>query len=221
MPVIHDATREVGAGSAPDVPPGEPVRSVWLLVRSTPLLPLIGGCVAAIVVVAARAATSIDALGTTLVLACILSSVGVGAAFDDPAAEVLAASPASLRRRQLTRLALATGVVAGTWCTIAVVAVRDRPAAPFGARALAVDLVVLLLIGAATSSAVRRRHGSAGGVAGMAVVVLAPLVASALAFRWPEVIPTLAPDAPHRERLLVVGALAASVLARSSRDPVA
>ena len=155
-----------------------------------------------------------------LVLVGLLMVISVGYLFDDPAADVLAASPFDLARRRLTRLALGMPVVIAGW----LLALRQGSfldgydALPVGA--LTVEIAAFAAFTLAVAAVAARRGDHAPGIsaaAGLFVMVALLFVArQALPSAWP--IPELQPNT-HADRWRWVLAASLAVLAWASRDP--
>jgi hypothetical protein len=137
-------------------------------------LPAIVAGVAGVLVVVAlhdrEAATPLEAVA-------ILLASAAGFAFDDPAAEVLAASPTTLRQRRTARLALLGAPIVLTW--LALVAAQG-PASWAEMWALAAMFAGLLGLSLSIAGVAGRRSttGRGGIVAGPGLFVL--VIASTL-----------------------------------------
>lgn len=107
----------------------------------------------------------------------ILLAAGVGFALDDPAAEILAASPASFLRRRSARLLLSVTPAVLVWLTL--VAVQGPESANEAGAFVAMFAGLLgLSLGIAGIASRRSAYGRGGVVAGPGIFVL--LVASSI-----------------------------------------
>jgi hypothetical protein len=113
----------------------------------------------------------------TLQLVSVLLATGAGFALDDPAAEILAASPSSLLRRRAARAMLSVTTTALVWLTL--VGAQGPESANEG-WALAIMFAGLLTLGLAIAGVASRRspYGRGGIVAGPGLFVL--LIASSI-----------------------------------------
>jgi hypothetical protein len=151
--------------------------------RALPRSAVLGGCsVAALLPVVAW--PSLDTGSGLLVLrgTAVLLAVAVTFAVDDPAADVLAASPTPLRQRVMVRVALAVAVAGAAWtAAAAVVAARDHvPVA-----GLTLEVLALAMVGIAVALALQTWGGATDpGILTAPVVAGAVLAANLLPSRW-------------------------------------
>ncbi len=188
-----------------------------LLFRCTPTLPtMLGGLVATIAIVA-RMSTGHE-IGEIYALALVTSTAGIGFALDDPAAEIVAASPTTLGRRRIIRIAIAAALTVTAWGMIAA-AVAMSKAQHFPTYDIVIELVALAAIGLATSAAVQRRTGSPGGPTAALVVLVGPAFMYGVVFRGVRVFPSLVPGQDLRQRWVWLALVAVGSLLVTSRDP--
>ncbi len=169
------------------------------------------------------AALALVAIGSRAGVALRLSIAGAAVAaasaflLDDPAAVTLAASPISLPRRRLQRVAAVAVAVGLWWAAAATIASHLGGGFPLRGRSLELSVFVAVALAAsATASTLGDR--TVGGIAGAvsaagcyALTLLPPQTW----LPWPA-----HPDAPGAtSRWLVVLAVAIAVLAWASRDP--
>ena len=200
-----------------------PVRSMVDLLRPTARaarLPVVAvGPVLALALLAALTLLErADAL--LLVLVGLLLVAPIGYLFDDAAADVLAASPTTLARRRVARVALGAPVLLVGWLTAV-----DRgayldgyDALPVGALSAEILALACLTLAIAAVAAGRgdRSPGLTAAV-GLLVVVAALFMArQAVPPGWP--LPELQPDLHHRRWWWVAAASVATVV-WVSRDP--
>jgi hypothetical protein len=152
-----------------------------------------------------------------VILACLLGGATLGWAVEDPTADLLAPMPVSSPVRATLRVVLVALVATfGVGLILLVVAlgpglssdVVDR--GPEAAAAAAVALAVGLI-------AVRRGERAAGPVA-VTAGLLGTASVTALAYRWPTVLPTFA-SGPTHNRWWVLACVGAAVAIRTGRDP--
>lgn len=155
--------------------------------------------------------------GALSVLALALGAA-LGWAAEDPAAEVLAPMPVSTPVRTVLR-------IVGVSTVTAPVAIGDLLLASAGQRSLPEDWLDLApLLGASAALALAgglvaaRRGERIVGPIGVATGLGGILVVAALAYRWPDVLPSLAPG-PHHDRWWAIAAVAAVVAVHAGRDP--
>ena len=156
-------------------------------------------------------------VSTPLAIAGLVGGATLAWAADDPAADLLGSVPLSSPLRAALRVACVAAVgVLGVALIALVVAlgpglppdIGDR--APEAAAAAALGLAVGFM---ATRSG-ERNAGPVGVTAG----VLGTLVVSALAFRWPALLPAFLPS-PIHARWWLIAAVGLLVVARAARDP--
>ncbi len=153
-------------------------------------------------------------------VAIILTSV-VGFAFDDPAAEFLAASPSPLLRRRLLRLLPVGPPVVLLW----IVLVRWR-GTEGAEETLALMLLFVGLFGLSVGVAgvaARRSHGTSAGIAVPPAIFALLIVSSAIPARWRPLPLGDVPGgwAPIYVRWAAAAVLGTIVFLVSSRDPAA
>ena len=192
-------------------------RASALHVRSTPIVPTVVGGLIAVATIIARMSTGHD-LTEIYALAFVASTVGLGFALDDPAAETLGASPTPLARRRMRRIAIAGAITVTTWLPIATM-VATSDSQRFPAYDVLIEVAALAAIGLATSSAVQRRTQAAGGPTAALVVLVGPAFLYGVAFRDAQVFPSLVPGQDLRERWIWLGLAASVWLSATSRDP--
>ncbi len=155
-----------------------------------------------------------------LVLVGLLMVIPVGYLLDDPAADVLAASPSDLARRRLSRLALGLPVVVAGWLLALWQGSFLDGYDALAVGALTVEIAALAAFTLAVAAVVARRGDHAPGItaaAGLFVMVALLFVArQAVPSAWP--IPELQPDT-HADRWRWVLAASLAALAWASRDP--
>lgn len=188
-----------------------------LLIRSTGIVPtLVGGLVglAAIITQVSRGRS----LTETYALALVTSTAGLGFALDDPASEIVAASPTSLARRRAIRVLIAVTITIGVWVLVAAVVATSRRNR-FPTYDIVIEIAALAAIGLATGAAVQRRTDSPGGPTAALVVLVGPAFMSGVAFRDVRVFPSLVPGQDLRERWVWLTVVALIMLISASRDP--
>lgn len=115
--------------------------------------------------------------------------------------------------------------IVGVSTVTAPVAIGDLLLASAGQRSLPEDWLDLApLLGASAALALAgglvaaRRGERIVGPIGVATGLGGILVVAALAYRWPDVLPSLAPG-PHHDRWWAIAAVAAVVAVHAGRDP--
>ena len=200
-----------------------PVRSTVDLLRPTARaarLPVVAvGPVLALALLAALTLLErADAL--LLVLVGLLLVAPIGYLFDDAAADVLAASPSTLARRRVARVALGAPVLLVGWLTaVARGAYLDGyDALPVGALSAEILALACLTLAIAAVAAGRgdRSPGLSAAIGLLMVVAALFMVRQAAPPSWP--IPELQPNLHHR-RWLWVAAPWLVAIAWTSRDP--
>jgi hypothetical protein len=149
-------------------------------------------------------------------LAMVLLAVAMAPVLDEPAHELVIASPTSLGRCRRWRIALGVAPVAAAWLVVLARVRLDAGTAAAVSLELAATLATVLAV--AVVVARRNRDGMGGLEAAMATPVVAGLV-SALPDRW-----TLLAGSPHspawtdsHRRWAVLFAAAVAVLATDGR----
>src|SRR4051812_18264530 len=189
-----------------------------LQVRATTVGPMLLGGLAALVTVAPRVGGN-DELSPAYALAMLCGTAGAGFALDDPATEILAASPTPLATRRATRIAVIAAVILSTWVPLGVVAVATRGRADFSLTHLAVELGALATIGLAVAAVVQHHTGRTGGPFAALIIFVGPVTMSALAFRNTTLFPSVLPGSPLHERWAWLALVAAAALTFTSREP--
>jgi hypothetical protein len=147
--------------------------------RSIPWLPAVAAGALGIVVVAALHDRDVAA---PLQAVSILLAGAAGFAFDDPAAEILAASPAPLRRRRTARLALIGPPILLFWLALVAVQGPASWAEAWALAAMFAGLVGLSLAIAGVAS--RRSPAGRGGIAVAPGLFILLIVSSLVPTRW-------------------------------------
>lgn len=175
---------------------------------------LAGASVPTLVTVVDGGGASTGALVAAVVIAAPCAAFWV----EDPAAETLSASPTSLTRRRVLRLAaLAFAALAALAATVAVaVTANVVPTDDLVRRAA--ELTAVSGLAAAASGLGDRRGVASSGPIGAVAGALVALVLSSLSYRF-EGLPPLVEGAEH-ERWWVVAAAAWTVAAWTARDPM-
>ena len=169
--------------------------------------------------VASTWTTSVVA-GTALVLGVAVLAAATAYVLDEAAAEVVDATPTSLRRRSLSRLLVAGVILAAGSLGVVVLALRSDENARLG---VLVWLVGCVLAAVATAATLRRHVAEPGDAVGgglLAVVIVLALL-NPLA-RWVDVFPS-GPDERWTRAFVLwdaVGFVSLAVLARATRDPL-
>jgi len=199
---------------------GRDGRASTLLFRCTPTaFTMLGGLVAlvALIVQVSRE----QGLQQIYAFALVAATAGVGFALDDSAAEIVAASPTTLGRRRIVRVAVAGTIVVIGWVVIAIVVAATQGSDQFPTYDITIELAALVAIGLATSATIRRRTSGPGGPTAALVVLVGPVFWSGIAFGDVGVFPSLVPGQDLRERWVWLALLAAAALLLASRDPAA
>ncbi len=176
--------------------------------------PLATAMAVGIVIVATGSPASVM---TRLAIAAAAVAAGTAFTLDDPASVTLAASPTSRPARRFARVACVAVVTGMWWAAAAAVASSRMGALPL--RGLALELAAFVAVALAVSAtAASQGDQTGGGVAGV-VVVVACYGSTFLPPRWWLPFPAY-PSAPGASaRLTATFALAACLLAVTSRDP--
>ncbi|MEO5678307.1 MAG: hypothetical protein ABIS47_01430 [Acidimicrobiales bacterium] len=157
-----------------------------------------------------------DDLFAPLVVAGLVSGAALGWAVDDPAAELLASTPAGTPLRTAIRVgAVALVAAVGFGGLLAAVAIgpglppqvgdRRAEAAAAGATALAIGLIAA------------RRGERAAGAAAVTAGVLGPATVAGLSFKLRQ-LPSLLPG-PHHDRWWLLALAGLVVALHAGRDP--
>lgn len=141
----------------------------WLLptFRTLRLAPLLGGALGSAIVWALTAAATGEVAVEVAMLGCGAMAAAVSLALDDPAHELLAASPTSERRRMLQRLGMTGAVALAGWLATPTVAALVTEAQV--RRPTATSLVALAVVGVAGVAALQRRQQAAASSLGAAI----------------------------------------------------
>ncbi|MEO6123523.1 MAG: hypothetical protein ABIR32_07405 [Ilumatobacteraceae bacterium] len=206
MPMIKTEPVEIGES-----------RASALHIRSTPTVPTVIGGLIAVATIIASMSTGHD-LTEIYALAIVASTVGLGSALDDPAAEILRASPTTLAQRRIRRIAIVGAITVTTWLVIAAI-VATSDAQRFPTYDVIIEVAALAAIGLATSAAVQRHTQAPGGPTAALVVLVGPAFLNWVVFRDVRVFPSLVPGQHLRERWIWLGLGACVWLSSTSRDP--
>lgn len=189
--------------------------------RSTPLLKVAGGPALALAFLALmRVQDTEDYLGPGLLVA-VLTAVGAGFALDDPAANTLAPSPASLRTRRGVSAGLAAVVLGVGWSAQLLILDRLAPELHDRLGGLTLEAVAFALVSLALSALISERldepvGGSLAAMALPGVVGLFFALTQSPLSRYP--IPSPMPgEHTHRWWWVILGCVA--FLAWCTRDP--
>lgn len=182
-------------------------------------LPLaLASLIGVVSVAAARilAATGAPASLVALQFSAILLSTAAGFVFDDPASDVLAASPMSLAWRRMSRMLVIIPVATSIW---AVLIVWHGPFEPESAFTLTCMYLGLLGLSLGIAGVTTRRGG--GGAVVAPIVFITIVVSSLLPPRWR---PMPLGDVPGgltslQLRWSATGLAGLLLLVASSRDP--
>lgn len=192
-------------------------RPLSLRIRSTPTVPsIVGGLIAVGVTITAM--ISGHDLAEFYALALIASTAGLGFVLDDGAAEIIAASPTSLGRRRIHRIAIAGTITGSTWLMIAGI-VATSHTRRFPTYDVIIEVAALAAISLATSALVQQRTQAPGGPAAAIVVLIGPAFLHGVVFRDVRVFPSLVPGQDLRERWIWFALAGAAFVVRTSRDP--
>lgn len=152
----------------------------------------------------------------TIVLG-IVTGASIGWVADDPTADLLTPCPVNTPRRIASRVLLA--VVAA--CTIATIVMLV--AAGFGSLMTSwteriPEALVASSVALGAGLSVLRRGDPLGGATGVTAGVAVPVVIAALAFRWPDTIPSFG-SGPAHTRWWILAAIGALVAVHRGSDP--
>ncbi len=147
----------------------------------------------------------------------VVTGASMGWIADDPTVDVLTPCPVNTPRRLACRVLLAVVTafaVAGA--VMAVAAAAGSPTPSWTERVP--ELSFAAMVALAAGFTVMRRGDPLGGVTGVTVGALLPALVAALAFRWPETIPSFG-SGPSHSRWWVLVLIGALVAAHSGSDP--
>lgn len=185
---------------------------------------VLGGCAAAGILGGIAWRTLDEPPGAVMVLrgAAVLLACAVAFAVDDPAGDVLAASPTPLRRRVGLRILLAGAVAAAVWCALLLLARAAGGEPP--AAALSLEALTLTVVGLAVGLGAQTWRGvDCPGILAAPAVAGAVLATFALPEKWALLTP--GPGLPGwqeaHERWAAVLAVAAITAVLATRDRAA
>jgi hypothetical protein len=180
-----------------------------------PLAAALGG-IAVLVTLTASVADGTTGAAWTLRGTALFLAAAAAFALDDPAADVLAPSPTTLAARRLVRLTVVGAVSAGTW--LAVAAYLSVRGTSVSLAALGVESLGVVAAAVAAAAVLAARGTPTPGLLVAPAVPVIVLATAQIPRRWALLgDPTQWSDASTR--WLVVVALAAAVVVRTSRDP--
>jgi hypothetical protein len=156
-------------------------------------------------------------LGGAVVACAVVASAVVAYAFDEQARSVLNASPVASSRREVVRLTLLLGAVAGAALVVASIAGSRDPAALDHLDARLAEATATGALSLAVAALEQRRDGGRTSLGAVLSGPLAVLTISAVASRVPW-LPSLG-MAPDAGRWWVVAAAASAVAAWYGGDP--
>lgn len=158
-----------------------------------------------------------DDFAGAVIAAVLLSGATVAYLVEDPAGDTLSASPTSLARRRLLRLAAIALAVAVTLLVVLVVATSRAPIGPLRLADRAVELLAVTGAAAGTAGLVHRSGGAAAAPSGAVAGPLSALLISSLAFRI-HGLPAVGSSAYHG-RWWILALVGWATAAWASRDP--
>ena len=178
--------------------------------------------VAAVLAMAAIPAATLvvqgaDDFSGALIAAILLSGATAGYLVEDPAGDTLSASPTSLARRRLLRLATIALGVTVTLLLVVVAATSQVPIGPLRLADRAAELLAVTGVAAGTAGLVQRSGGAAAAPTGAVAGPLSALLISSLAVRF-HGLPAIASAANH-DRWWIVALVGWTTAAWVSRDP--
>ncbi len=156
-------------------------------------------------------------LSVPSVILGVVTGASLGWIADDPTVDVLTPCPVNTPRRLACRALLAVFTalaVAGAVLAFAAVAGSSTP----GWTERVAELFFAAMVALAAGFTVMRRGDPLGGVTGVTVGALLPVLVAALAFRWPETIPSFG-SGPSHSRWWVLVLIGALVAAHSGSEP--
>lgn len=159
--------------------------------------------------------------GRDLTAVTVLLALGAGAslawASEDPAADLLTATPFSSAARLVVRL-LAVVVVAAGVVGVVLAAVAVGPGLPGDLGLRPLEALAATGVAVAVGLGARARGDRAPGPSGVLAGLLVPGLVAALAVRWPQAMPTFI-DGPVHGRWWYVALMGAGVAGWLGRDP--
>ena len=189
--------------------------------RAARLTVVAGGPVVALTVLGLLSLTE-RPVASLLVLVGLVMMAPAGYLLDDPAADILAASPATLMRRRALRVTLGAVVLLVGWLVALDrgAFLEDYGSLPLGAVSLEVAAFGCLTLAIAAIAARRgdRSPGITAAVGLVMVVALLFVARQAVPPSWP--LPEMQPNV-HYRRWWWVAAVSLALIAWSSRDPAA
>ena len=185
--------------------------------RGLPLPTVAAVLAMATVPVAALLARGADDFSGAVISAILLSGATAGYLVEDPAGDTLSASPTSLARRRLLRLAAIALAVAVTLLVAVVAATTQVPIGPLRLADRAAELLAVTGVAAGTAGLVQRSGGAAAAPTGAVAGPLSALLISSLALRF-HGLPAIASSANHN-RWWIVALVGWTTAAWVSRDP--
>ncbi len=195
------------------------VRYGWL---ALPRPSVLGGCAAAGLLGVAAWRALDEPTGALMVLrgTAVLLACAVAFAVDDPAGDVLAASPTPLRRRFGMRILLAGALALAVWCALLLLAQAAGGQPP--AAALSLEALTLTAVGLAAGLAFQTWRGiGSPGILAAPAVAGAVLASFALPAKWALLAPGPGlpgwQEAHQRWAAVLVVAVAVGVLATRDR----
>ena len=158
-----------------------------------------------------------DNFSGAVIAAVLLSGATVAYLVEDPAGDTLAASPTSLARRRLLRLAALGLAMTITLLLVLVAASSQMPIAPLHLADRVIELFAVTGVAAGTAGLVHRSGGAGAAPSGAVAGPLSALLISSLAFRI-HGLPAIASSANHG-RWWIVALVGWATAAWASRDP--
>ena len=147
----------------------------------------------------------------------IVTGASIGWIADDPTADLLTPCPVNTPRRLAARVLLASVTACTVACAVIVVAALVGLPTPTWTERVP-ELLFSATVALSVGFSVMRRGDPLGGVTGVTAGALLPVFIAALAFRWPDTVPSYGPGPSHNRwwLLMMIGAL---VAAHSGSDP--
>lgn len=185
--------------------------------RALPLTTIGAVLVLALIPLVVTLLTGGEELAGALAVTALASGAVAGFFVEDPAGDTLSASPTSLARRRLLRLAT---LVVGTTVTVLLAVALAALVEPVGGLRLGDRVAEVAAVGAvaaAVAGVCHRRSVASAGPIGAGAGALGLLLVSSLAYRV-QGLPTLA-GPEHHARWWLVAVVGTVVAAWASRDP--